>query len=262
MSNNNKNNKIIEAWDKMKPGDEIKEQIFEDIMQKRLQRKKSPRFRFGKTTKIIAAAAAMILCVFGFQALPFNSDTNTGNRFSIAAHANDGTMRITKNMRVILPKGAWEITERGTSYDGLYFKIEGQNIKSVAFESKDSSFVDLMAIFRAPDTEAKNAILSLAIPGVPLTIDEYIPEAQVHWDPVKFLILKMLDLRQSEEDAETIKFYRERWDLDDYSFGDYMRFAKDIITITVTFADGEIMTQIIEMEINDETGELSARIIS
>ena len=209
-----------------------------------------------------ALPALIILCVLGFQMFPFfSTTTNGGNWFAIAAHANDGTIRITKNMRVILPKGVVDIDiDEGASYEGLYFKIEGQNIQSVTFEGKDSAFVDLMAIFRAPDTEAKNAIFALSGVGMPLTIEEYIHEAQVHWDPTKYLILKMLEMRQTEEDSETFIYYRELWSLEDYS-GDYMQFATDIVTVTVTFIDGEVMTQIIEMQIDDITGELSARII-
>jgi len=230
---------------------------FTDEPQQNIKQSKHTRF---KPCLKFALPALIVLSVFCFQAFPFFSTNSNGNWFAIAAHADDGIVRITKNMKVILPKGVWEIKEQGTSYEGLYFKIEGQNIQSVTFESKDTAFLDLSAITRAPDQETKNAIFSLFSPGIPLNIEEYISEAQVHWEPTKFLILKLLELRQSEEDYYTFGFYRELWDLGDYS-GDYMQFASDIITVTVTFTDGEMITQIIKMTIDDETGALSAQII-
>jgi len=64
MSNYNKNDKIIDAWDKMKPGEEIKEQIFDEIMQRQQEQKKSPAFaNMFKPAKIIATAAAIIMVV-------------------------------------------------------------------------------------------------------------------------------------------------------------------------------------------------------
>jgi hypothetical protein len=55
-----KNEKIIAAWDKMKPGGEIKEQIFDDITKKYRQHGKPTPL---KPVKILAAAAALVLIV-------------------------------------------------------------------------------------------------------------------------------------------------------------------------------------------------------
>lgn len=58
-----KNEKIIEAWDKMKPGGEIKQEILNDITQKHNQRSKLSAARLFRPAKIIAAAAAILLVV-------------------------------------------------------------------------------------------------------------------------------------------------------------------------------------------------------
>jgi len=56
-----KNEKIINAWNKIEPSDETKEKIFDDIMQKRQQkRKKNPRFI---RKAIIAAALTVLLSI-------------------------------------------------------------------------------------------------------------------------------------------------------------------------------------------------------
>lgn len=56
-----KNEKIIDAWDKMKPSDEIKNQIFGEITQKHRQRR--GKRRIFKPSKIIASAAVILLAV-------------------------------------------------------------------------------------------------------------------------------------------------------------------------------------------------------
>jgi len=57
-----KNEKIINAWNKIEPGDETKQKIFENIMRKRQEKNKLPKF---KKIMIIAAVATVVFMLMG-----------------------------------------------------------------------------------------------------------------------------------------------------------------------------------------------------
>jgi len=114
-----------------------------------------------------ALPALMIACMFCFQIIGPGfwkaTELNSGNWFSIVAYASgDTTFEITKDMKVQLPAGTWYINrdyynpepqegaishswtmafdDAGNPIPGG-FVIEGENIKSVKFESINGCFV-------------------------------------------------------------------------------------------------------------------------
>lgn len=66
-----KNEKIIEAWDKMKPSEETKQQIFNETIRKHQRRSKVSLFKLLKPTRILATALSIVLIVglFGIQTI-------------------------------------------------------------------------------------------------------------------------------------------------------------------------------------------------
>jgi len=177
-----------------------------------------------------------VLCVISAVYLNMQS-----NRFYLTVYEGDkmAWTKINKDMK-IMPLGVLGIfANNGNTNISNTFRIEGNNIKSVSFESPDSSFVDYEAVRRAPDKEAKLALVSHP-PGSVLTIEEYIYEAMIQWDPNKLI---------------GAKFYG------DYG-GDYTIYMTDIFTVTVVFDDGQKITQIIKVTVDENTGRTSVQRIS
>ena len=120
------------------------------------------------------------------------------------------------------------------------FRIEGKNIKSVSFESPDSVFVDFSAVRRAPDLETKQELISYFSGSVLTVEEEYIYEAMINWNPDKLTCAKLYG---------------------DYG-GDYTKYLTDIFTVTVIFDDGQIMKQVMEITVDENTGKTFVQRIS
>jgi hypothetical protein len=160
------------------------------------------------------------------------------NQFFLTVFANDRQTwsKINTNMK-ITPLGIFTID--GEANTSNTFRIEGNNIKSVSFESPDSYFVDYAAVRRTPDRETKLEMVS-HLPGSILVVEEYISEAMVHWEPSKLIGSKLYG---------------------DYG-GDYTKYLTDTFTVTVIFTDGQIMTQIMEITVDETTGKTFVQRIS
>ena len=184
-----------------------------------------------------ALPALMVLSIFCFQMFSIPSNTKNGNWFSLVVYADENIPdEIAKEMKITLE-------------ESTVFGIEGENIKSVTFESKNASFIDFTAVKRAPDLQTKHELMNP--PRSILTIEEYISEAVVCWIPGALSI---------------IQFYNEEFEYDSYGYillydGDYKKYLTDTVTITVLFDDGEVMTQVVEITIDENTGETFAQII-
>jgi hypothetical protein len=189
----------------------------------------------------------------------------SNNWFSLVAYAaEDTTFEITKDIKVLLPGGIWTFTRdaegyfswgwrSGTGIDGdgkifpipNNFTIEGENMKSVKVESKNGEFALSMGIpyVTHPDyasvrdfqIQLSTGELYQGIKTVYLENDDISYMRFFKWIPIKLIESEMT--------------------------GDYKEYYTDTITITITFDDGEIMTQIAEITIDENTGEMFAQII-
>jgi len=130
-----KNDRIIDAFNKIQPSGETRERIFEKSRQTKHKR---PIF---KSAVAIAAAAAMIcLLVFGGSLL---QPQDSGNMFAVKAYAveqqADGSIEL-RTVDIVDRLETWGgIMYNGKTYIGVGLKCEGENIKSVEF-STDSGF--------------------------------------------------------------------------------------------------------------------------
>ena len=220
-----------------------------------------------------ALPALMILGVFCFQILggtitkimdnPWISGTSevkNNNWFSLVAYASENTtFAITKDMKVKLPAGTWYINrnydynnpdphngdishswtmaydESGNPIPGG-FVIEGENIKSVKFESKNGCFVYAVICQDEYDEIAEQFSKQYA-------------------GPKNTVYLEKSDIKQSKN------FIWGPFELVNSRFiGDYQKYLTDTITTTITFDDGEVMTQTVEITIDEYTGDMFAQI--
>ena len=212
-------------------------------------------FNFKRIVKY-ALPAIMVFAIIFIQIFYVPVLTNqqqslkSNNRFSLVAYAADLTSEdiiqseIIKDIKVKLPSLRM-IEESGLKvgyayYDTAGFKIEGENIKSVYFESKNGILHTIPLILPSPkpNPELANELEITAyfeIPGTIILDGEDILNLMVMWIPYK---------------------YQEAFRLGE----DYQEFLTDTITITVAFNDGEEMTQIAEITIDDDSGDVYAEL--
>jgi len=132
-----KNKKIIDAWDKMTPSDEIKQEILTDIKQKYNSKKTG----FKMPLKILATAAALIFCfILGNMLMSPQSD----NIFAVKAYAlerqEDGSVEM-REVDLLGQTQYWHGHYDGNDfYVNINLKCEGENIKSVDFYTDDGFF--------------------------------------------------------------------------------------------------------------------------
>ena len=191
------------------------------------------------------------------QQIPANTGNNAvvqvpknNNWFSIVAYAADDTLNtiiqseMTNGIKIKLPS-LWIKEESGLKivyayYDTAGFKIEGENIKSVHFESKNGMVRTLPLIIPSPTPNWKLA-----------NEPEITPYLQIP--------------KSATLDGNDILNLMFLWTPDEYqtafSLGEnYQEFLTDTITITVMFDDGEEITQIIAITIDDESGDIYAEL--
>jgi len=132
-----KSEKIITAFNEIKPNQAAKERIF-----KKMQQEKSGKKPILRTIAVITAVAAM-LCFMLFGPRVVTPKSN--NLFSINAYAveqqSDGSLDLQK-VDLVEPGGSWG----GMYYNGKFFinigvKCDGENIKSVQFSTENGFFV-------------------------------------------------------------------------------------------------------------------------
>ena len=124
-----KNEKIVNAFNAIKPDDEIKNRIFNKAIEK--QHKKRPVFKVA--ISLTAAAAMICLMVFGIQLTP----TQDENMFAIKAYAMeqqpDGSIEL-RELDLVNENPYWSSYNDGSVfYVNANLKCEGENIKSVEF---------------------------------------------------------------------------------------------------------------------------------
>jgi len=214
-----------------------------------------------KTFIKFAIPAMFVLGIFCFPLignLMNNAVTleNSGNWFSLLAYAaEDTTFEITKNMKVILPAGnctiesrdggvafGWKANfdEAGEAIPGG-FTIKGENIKSVNIESKYGSFRDSLFIKYATDEEL-NA--------------RFMERGNYNANPVYL----------ETDDISNLKYFvwQPEQLIESMRTGNYDEYKKeymDTVIITVTFNDGEAITQIAEITVDENTGNIYAQIM-
>ena len=132
-----KSEKIINAFNEIKPDKAAKERILE-----KMQQEKSGKKPILRTTAVITAVAAM-LCFMLFGTKIITPQRN--NLFSINAYAveqqADGSLDLQK-VDLVEPGGDWG----GIYYNDKFFinigvKCDGENIKSVQFSTENGFFV-------------------------------------------------------------------------------------------------------------------------
>ena len=233
------------------PGDEeiAKTHEFSDEFKTKIlnmqKKQKNIRHNWHRTFIKFAVPAIFVLVILSFPILNNILNSDNGNWFSIIAYAaDDNSVEIIKNTKVKLPSGTWRInrdvnigSDWSSGANGGGFIFEGDNIKSVLYESKNGSFIDTY-FFTFASEEEINARLNESgfyTNPVYLEINDILNSKNIIWSPKKLI--------ESE------------------FTGNYQEYLTDIITVTVTFEDGKQITQIIEMSIDEITGEVYAQII-
>jgi hypothetical protein len=131
-----KNDKIVNAFNAIQPGDEVRNRVFDKAMQR--QEKKRPGFI---TAASLAAAAAVIcLTVFGGPLLS-PQDANT---FAIKAYAmeaqDDGTVEM-REINLMEETQYWHSYNDGSVfYASVNLKCEGDNLEYVEFYTDNGFF--------------------------------------------------------------------------------------------------------------------------
>jgi len=185
---------------------------------------------------------------------------NSGNRFSLMVYATeDTTVEITRDIKLQLVSGtvsiptSWEVgsgwASKGAMPGGFVF--EGENIKSVHYESRNGEFFNLKWFdLSLPPSKAVETQLSDDIITVTITLDEgeVCPYEQAR-KPVNPVYLEGDDILDPHISGNMI--WRPAKLIATRLSGDYEQYLSDIITITVTFDDGEVMTQIVEITLEE-----------
>ena len=131
-----KNDKIIDAYNTIQPGDEVKNRVFDKVMQS--QETKRPVFKVAAS--FAAVAAVICLLVFGGLFSPAQSD----NLFVIKAYAMEQQMDGSIGLREVDLLGDthyWSIYNDGSVfYVSANLKCEGENIRSVDFNTDEGFF--------------------------------------------------------------------------------------------------------------------------
>ena len=220
-------------------------------MQNMEKKQKKIRHNWHKTFIKFAVPAIFIIGVVCFPIITnvvnnFGLNNDNGNWFSIIAYAADeNSVEISKDMKVKLPSGTWRISRDeniGSDWrsgaNGGGFIFEGDNIKSVRYESKNGAFIDTYFFMYASMEEINERINESGFYTNPvyLEIDDILNSKNIIWSPKKLI--------ESE------------------FTGNYQEYLTDTITFIVTFEDGKQITQIVEMSIDEITGEVYAQIIN
>ena len=233
---------------------------------------KKTRQTWHKNIIKFALSALMILGAFCFQIFGGNiakvvknsgilgtSEVKSGNWFSLVAYASeDTTFEITKDMKVLLPAGNWVVEHLdsgiGVSWraapdkNGGYipggFIIQGENMKSVNVMSKNGTFSD--------NIKTREFFMNASAEELDAHYREH-GHYRFHVNPVYLSGEDILNLQYFNWTPE--KLINSRLE------GNYKEYYSDIITITVTFNDDEVLTRIAEITIDEDTGEMFAQII-
>ena len=221
------------------------------------------RHNWSRNIIKFALPALMIFGVFCFQIIGpgiwGTAEPESGNRFTLVAYASpDTTFEITKDMKVLLPAGNWVVEHRdgGISVgwrampdeNGEYipggFIIQGENMKSVNVESKNGTFND--------NIKTRQLIMFASEEELYAHYREH-GHYRFHVNPVYLEGDDILNLQYFNWTPE--KLINSRLE------GNYKEYYSDTITITVKFDDGEVLTQIAEITIDENTGDMFAQII-
>ena len=130
-----KNDKIVNAFNIIQPGDEVKNRVFHKIMTKK--HKKRPVFKVAAS---FAAAAVICLMVFGSMLLSPQNE----NIFSLKAYAMeqlaDGSVEL-REVNLHSDTYHWNFYNDGSvCYVNTSLKCEGENIKFVEFYADNGFF--------------------------------------------------------------------------------------------------------------------------
>jgi len=242
--------------EQINPSQELVNKVIDSINK---PQRKLKKWNWNKILRKFAIPAMLVLSIFSLP-LVGNFMNNSGivennNRFAIAAYASeDTTFEITKNTKVLLPAGicridyrnggitfGWQAKsdERGETIPGG-FTIIGDNIKSVNVESKYGAFRDSLFLRYATDEELTASMKSedYIVNPVYLEGDDVLNLKHFTWMPKQIFESKL-----TGNQNEVIKEYM------------------DTIVITVTFDDGEVLSQTAQITIDENTGDIYARII-
>jgi hypothetical protein len=132
------------------------------------------------------------------------------------------------------------------------FKVEGENIKSVKFESRNGSLIIEQSVeYYYDDGELFGVFYVPALFDTVYLEGEDLFDLRIQWFPYEF--------------QETFEYEADEHEAEIYGYevplkGDKYIFKSDVITVSVTFDDGEVMAQIMEMT-KDIYGYIYARII-
>ena len=190
----------------------------------------------------------LVLSVFCLPLMNNSVTTDNDNWFSIAAYAaEDTTFEITKDVKVLLPAGtctmkpvdgginfSWraKLNEAGEPIPGG-FEIIGENIKSVNVESQCGSFVDALFLRYGTDEELN---------------ERFRDQGSYEVNPVYLEGKGIVDLRHFLWKPDRLIIENN----------EYM----DIIKVTVTFNDGEVIMQRVQITVDEDTGDIYAQVIS
>jgi len=271
-------------------GAEKKDDILNNIMQKAEQIEKSKKNRTDfKRIARFALPAMMILAIIFIPIFhgntplePANTGENeanaielpkSGNRFLLVAYASNDTsdddgeisVEITRDIKIKLPffqatdlfmmsypsdstipvSFNYAVSHVYSRFDSEGFKVEGENIKSINFESRNGRLITKQKIDYLYDDGGTGVFYIPTLFDTVYVEGEELFDLRVKWFPYEF---------QGEVEVNEPEIYEVPHKADQYIF------KNDIITITVMFHDGEVITQIVEMT-KDEYGYIYARII-
>ena len=131
-----KNDKIVNAYNSIQPGDMVETRVFDKVMQN--QEKKRPAYKM--VVPFAAAAAVVCLLLFGGVFSSMQDD----NLFILKAYAMeqqaDGSIEL-REMDLLSEKYYWSTYNDGSVfYLNANLKCEGENIKSVDFYTDEGFF--------------------------------------------------------------------------------------------------------------------------
>ena len=131
-----KNDLIIDAYNSIQPGDNVKSRVFDKLMQN--QEKRRPVFKVAAS--FAAVAAVICLMVFGGMFSSMQSD----NLFILKAYAMeqqaDGSIEL-REVDLLGDTHYWSTYNDGSIfYVSANLKCEGENIKGVDFYTDDGFF--------------------------------------------------------------------------------------------------------------------------
>jgi len=262
------------------PSQELVNKIINSINESPQKTKKAKQTWFKPALKF-ALPALLVLTIVCIQIIqtnvsqvinaPITSDNvvsseanaaaipKSNNWFSLVAYAVDNKsdeviqIELQKDIKVVLPAlrmityGPMPMDNKEVTiayiysyYDTSGFKIEGENIKSVIFKSKYGGMRTIPIDF------------------------EHHSDSDYEFESYE----AMVEFRRTViMESDDIFDLMVTWWAEDYQAAvclgeDSQKYLTDTITITVTFDDDEQITQIVEMTIDEETGEIFAQIVN